>query len=68
MFMIGKIQEKSKHELKEKIPTFEQNNHLMLVTLRKKRKLHLALIFECTFHRLTALASSCFFSQLFCLI
>ena len=35
---------------------------------RKQRKLHLALIFECTFHRLTALASSCFFSQLFCLI
>ena len=34
----------------------------------KQRKLHLALIFECTFHRLTALASSCFFSQLFCLI
>ena len=33
---------------------------------RKERKL--ALIFECTFHRLTALASSCFFSQLFCLI
>ena len=35
---------------------------------RKQRKLHLAPIFECTFHRLTALASSCFFSQLFCLI
>ena len=35
---------------------------------RKQRKLYLALIFECTFHRLTALASSCFFSQLFCLI
>ena len=35
---------------------------------RKQRNLHLALIFECTFHRLTALASSCFFSQLFCLI
>ena len=35
---------------------------------RKQRKLDLALIFECTFHRLTALASSCFFSQLFCLI
>ena len=35
---------------------------------RKQRKLHLALIFECTFHRLTALASSCFFSQLFCVI
>ena len=35
---------------------------------RKQRRLHLALIFECTFHRLTALASSCFFSQLFCLI
>ena len=35
---------------------------------RKQRKLHLALIFECTFHRLTALASSCFFSQLFCII
>ena len=35
---------------------------------RKQRKLHLALIFECTFHRLTALASSCFFSQLLCLI
>ena len=34
----------------------------------KQRKLHLALIFECTFHRLTALASSCFFPQLFCLI
>ena len=34
---------------------------------RKQRKLHLALIFECTFHRLTTLASSCFFSQLFCL-
>ena len=27
---------------------------------RKQRKLHLAPIFECTFHRLTALASSCF--------
>ena len=35
---------------------------------RKQRKLHLALIFECTFHRLTALASSCFFPQLFCLM
>ena len=35
---------------------------------RKQRKLHLALIFECTFHRLTALASSCFFFPLFCLI
>ena len=34
----------------------------------KKRKLHLALIFECTFHRLTGFASSCFFSALFCLI
>ena len=32
---------------------------------RKQRELHLALIFECTFHRLTALPSSCFFSQLF---
>ena len=32
---------------------------------RKQRKLHLALIFECTFHRLIALVSSCFFSQLF---
>ena len=35
---------------------------------RKQRKLHLALIFECTFYRLTAFSSSCFFSQLFCLI
>ena len=35
---------------------------------RKQRRVHLALIFECTFHRLTALASSCFFSPLFCLI
>ena len=35
---------------------------------RKQRNLHLALIFECNFHRLIALASSCFFSQLFCLI
>ena len=34
----------------------------------KQRKLHLALIFECTFHQLIALASSGFFSQLFCLI
>ena len=34
MFMIGKIQEKSKHELKGKIPTYKQNNHLMLVTLK----------------------------------
>ena len=35
---------------------------------RKQSKLRLALIFEFAFHRLTALASSCFFSQLFCLI
>ena len=33
---------------------------------RKQRTLHLVLFFECTFHRLTGLASSCFFSQLFC--
>ena len=35
---------------------------------RKQRRLHLALIFECTFHRLIARVLSCFFSQLFCLI
>ena len=32
MFMIGKIQEKSKYELKRNIPTCKQNNHLMPVT------------------------------------
>ena len=35
---------------------------------RKQRKLHLALIFECTFHLFIVVASSCFFSQLLCLI
>ena len=30
----------------------------------KQRKLHLALIFECTFHRFIVIALSCFFSQL----
>ena len=34
MFMVGKIQEKSKHELKGKIPTSKQNNHLMPVTFK----------------------------------
>ena len=35
---------------------------------RKQRRLHLALIFECTFHQLIAHVLSCFFSKLFCLI
>ena len=34
MFMIGKIQEKSKYELKRNIPTCKQNNHLMPVTFK----------------------------------
>ena len=35
---------------------------------RKQRRLYLAPIFECTFHRLIARVLSYFFSQLFCLI
>ena len=35
---------------------------------RKQRRLHLALIFECTFHWLIARVLSYFFSQPFCLI
>ena len=35
---------------------------------RKQRRLHLALIFDCAFHRLLARELSYFFSQLFCLI
>ena len=35
---------------------------------QKQRRIHLALIFECTFHRLIARVLGYFFSQLFCLI
>ena len=35
---------------------------------RKQRRLHLALIFDCTFHQFFARELSYFFSQLFCLI
>ena len=34
MFIIGKIQGKSKHEMKGKIPTYKQNNNLMPVTFK----------------------------------
>ena len=45
-----------------------QKIHVIMPVDRKQRRVHLALIFESTLQRLIACVSSCFFSQLFCLM